>query len=98
MQPESYKKTFQITRFGVPISEFAVINSIDTGIEFEAIPGILPDYLVVNACNAANYTFYGTWQEISPKQQAFHIAHYIANSFVEQHKNDAEARKIKQAK
>lgn len=95
MQPTSYIKTFQITRNGIPIDQHTVINTVVTGIEYDTIPGFLPTFLVVKVAHASNYRYFDDWQTLSPTQQAFLIAHYIANTYVEQHKSDAEARELK---
>jgi hypothetical protein len=89
------KATFQITRFGKPISEVPLSNLIQTSIEFEHVPGCVPTFLEVEACNTANYTYWDTWQKLSADQQAFHIAHLIAERWVNSHKSDAENRAMK---
>ena len=68
------------------------MNTIQTGIEFESIPGCVPTYLVVQVATKYQYEYFGNWQDLLPEQQAFFIAHHIAENYVENHKNDAEYR------
>lgn len=59
------------------------------------IPGCVPVFMEVQACNIANYEYFSTWQDLSPNQQAFHIAQFIANNWIQSHKSDAEYRQMK---
>lgn len=60
-----------------------------------SLPGCIPVFLEVKACNAANYHYFGDWQELEPEQQAFLIAHYISVQLVDNNIKDAENKAIK---
>lgn len=60
-----------------------------------SLPGCIPVFLEVKACNAANYQYFGNWQELEPEEQAFLIAHYISVQLVENNVKDAENRAVK---
>jgi len=51
----------------------------------------------VSACHAANYRYFGDWQELTAEQQAFLIAHYLLGIVVSNHQQDAEAQAIERA-
>jgi len=44
------------------------------------------------ACNAANYKYFGDWQELTAEQQSFLIAHFYAGRLLESHQGDASYR------
>lgn len=68
------------------------MGAIKTGIEFESLPGCIPVFYEVAACNAANYRYYGDWQELTPRQQSTLIGHYLSTIWVANNQNDAEYR------
>jgi len=76
----------------VPLSEAHLISTVRTGIEFVHLPGCIPVFYEVSACNAANYRYFSDWQELSPDQQATIIAWYLSTIWLENNKNDAEYR------
>lgn len=76
----------------MPIAEVGLKNSLSTGIEFEHLPGCIPIFLEVQACQAANYRYFHDWQELNKDQQAFLIGHFISARWVENNKEDAQYR------
>lgn len=89
-----FAKTFLITRNGRLIQDVHLKNSIETGIEFETVPGCIPVYTEVKACIAVGYRYFHDWQELSADQQAFLIAWHISDTWVNANKDDAEAREL----
>ena len=67
-------------------------GTIETGIEFENLPGCIPIFHEVQACHAAGYRYFHDWQELSAEQQSFLIAHYYSMRLLESHQNDASYR------
>jgi hypothetical protein len=63
--------------------------------EFESIPGSIPLFYEIDACNTANYQYFGSWQELTPEQQSILIAHYFSVKLVNNNTQDAENRKLK---
>lgn len=45
----------------------------------------------MSAAHAANYRYFGDWQELSWQQKAKIVAFYLLNNMVESHKEDAVA-------
>lgn len=78
-------------RNGTPLREIK-LKTIDTGISFEDVPGIIPLYHEIDACKAANYQYYGNWQELSGQERATLIAHYYVKSMIEQNVSDAQQK------
>lgn len=81
-------------RNGQPIQEIQLKYKLETGIEFKDFPGIVPRFYEVEACNAANYEYYGNWQELDRKQKAFLVGHYYTKMLVNGHKDDVVNAKI----
>lgn len=90
-------KTFPVKRFGVAINEVPLRNTLDTGIEFEHLPGHIPVFLEVEACIANNYRYFHDWQELEEKQKAFLIGQFISKRWVDSHRSDAEYREMEKA-
>ena len=88
---------FGVTRFGKPITEISVHKPLYTGIDFQKIPGCIPVFVEVAACNASNYRYFGDWQELTGKEKGWLIAHYMLSVMVENHTKDAEAQAIARA-
>lgn len=63
--------------------------------EFESIPGSIPLFYEINACQAAGYRYFHDWQELTPEQQSILIAHYFSVKLVDNNNQDAENRKLK---
>ena len=63
--------------------------------EFESIPGSIPLFYEIDACNAANYQYFHSWQELTPEQQSILIGHYFSVKLVNNNTQDAENRKLK---
>lgn len=74
------------------MEDVPLANVIETGLEFEHLPGCVPTFLEVQACHAANYQYFTTWQKLSADQQAFLIAHFVADRWINSHRSDAEYR------
>lgn len=69
---------------------------LETNIEIKAIfPGLVPEFYVISACNAANHTYDGTWLELTREQKAKIIGHYYSAFMIEGHKSDTVNDKIK---
>ena len=88
-------RTFPTTRHGIPIGEFRLTDVVPTGIDFKSVPGMIPMYYEVVACNAANYRYFHDWQELTPYQQSILIAHYFNGKLVKSNEQDAENRRQK---
>jgi hypothetical protein len=86
---------FLISRNNKHIYDVGLSNQINTGIRFYEIPGCVPIYLEVQACNAANYQYFDTWQELTPQQRSFLIAHFLSVRTVENNIRDAEYKEAK---
>jgi len=56
---------------------------------------MIPLYVEMQACHAAEYRYFHDWQELTPKQQSILIAHYISVLLVKNNTQDAEARRQK---
>lgn len=83
-------------RNGLRIREIR-LKTVDTGISFNDLPGIVPLYHEIEACNAANYRFYDDWQDLSGKQRATLIAHYYVKNMIEQNVSDAQQKAAERA-
>jgi hypothetical protein len=90
--PRVFSATFPIKRFGKPIEEVQLRNTLYTGIEFGHLPGYIPLFIEVNACHAAGYRYFHDWQELTEDQKSFLIGHFISNRWVENNRSDAEYR------
>jgi len=44
----------------------------------------------VDACIAANYRYFGDWQDLTPEQQAFLIGHYLSSRMIVNVQKDEE--------
>lgn len=84
-----------MTRHGQPIQTVKLKYKLNTEIEFHDFPGIIPKFYEIDACNEANYSYYGNWQELEPEQKAFLVAHYYMKSLVAGHKEETVNDKIK---
>ena len=79
----------------MPIANHPLMATINTGIELDHLPGCIPVYYEVEACNAANYKYYDDWQELKVSQRHFLIAHYYMTKTIAAHQSDAEYREMK---
>ena len=86
---------FPITRYGIPLADFKISDVTPTGMDFESIPGSVPMYHEILACNAANYRYFHDWQELTPEQQSILLAHYFSVILVGNNSQDAENRRMK---
>lgn len=82
-------------RFGEPIHQLELKHKLSTGITIEGLPGIVPEFYEISACNAANYQFFHNWQELDQEQKAKLVAHYYGDIMVNAHKDDAMNDKMK---
>lgn len=64
---------------------------VEAGIDVNPIPGLFPEFYERSACNAANYQFDTSWQELTLQQKADHIAHYILGMLIQSHAEEAQA-------
>lgn len=85
---------FQITRNGNPITQVNLKHSINTGIDFGNWAGCIPLFQEIAACNAANYTYFHSWQELSTEQRAFIVAQHLLEVIVNNHQQDAEMETV----
>lgn len=86
---------FRVLRNDQPIQEIQLKSKLNTGIEIKDFPGIIPRYYEIEACNEANYQYYGNWQELDTEQKATIVAHYYLRNLMESHKNEVVNDKIK---
>lgn len=84
-----------MTRHGRPIQNIQLKYKLDTGIEIKEVPGIVPSFYEIKACNAANYEYYGSWQELEDWQKAKLIGHYFLDNLINGAKDDTVQDKIK---
>lgn len=87
--------TFGVTRNGIPILEVRLTHGIDTGLEFENLPGAISLYDELSACRYNNYRYWHDWQELNGLQKARLVAFYYLNILVENNRKDAEAIELK---
>jgi len=80
-----------VYRNGLPIREIK-LKSIDAGISFEEVPGIVPLFHEISACKAAHYTFFGDWQDLSGPERSTLIAHYYLQHMLDQNIQDAQTK------
>ena len=52
---------------------------------------MVDEYTVMLAAHAANYRYFGDWQDLSWQEKAKIVAHYLLHNIVESHKQDAVA-------
>jgi hypothetical protein len=77
----------------MPIHEHPIRHPIQTGIEFSPlIPGVVPLYYEIEACNRFGFEYFTTWQDQSPEVKALYVAHLYTMYEVETHRKDAENR------
>lgn len=93
--PKQWRVTFQVYRHGRLLDDYPLSSTLETGLDFTHLPGCLPVYYEVAACNAANYRYFDDWQQLKPEQQAFLIAYYLRHKQVENHTKDAEEKAVK---
>lgn len=74
---------------GKPIQKVEFKYRIDTGIEVEDLPGMVPKYYEMEACNAEGYVFYGNWQTLTSVQRAEVVAHHYLKFYMEGHREEA---------
>lgn len=70
--------------------EVAISHKFESGIDVGSIPGIIPEFYEITACNQANYRYFHDWQELLPEQKAKIVSHYLLNVTIDSHKSDAE--------
>jgi hypothetical protein len=75
--------------------DVSVYHKIDTGIVVKDSPGIVPLFHEIEACNAANHSFFGSWQKLSRRERVVLVTHYFISRSIEGHKNDANIKKMK---
>lgn len=83
-----------MTRNGLPIQEISLKSKLDTGIEIEDVPGMVPRFYEMSACNDANYRFYGDWQELSKEQREDIVAHFILRHIIDGHKDEVVSQEF----
>lgn len=86
---------FGVTRNGQPLRELSLTETIYTGIHFDHVAGCIPVFYEVDACNQANYQYFGNWQLLTPEQQSFLIGHYFTKISIANHQKDAEAAYVR---
>lgn len=86
---------FGIKRHGEPIYQIQIKNKFSTGIEVDGLPGVVPEFYEIRACNAANYRYYHDWQELDQEQKSVLIGHYYGTVLIDAHKDDAVSQKMK---
>jgi hypothetical protein len=52
----------------------------------------------MDACNAANYEFFDSWQRLTQDQKAEVIAQYILSHLIESHAQDEQIRQMEKKK
>jgi hypothetical protein len=87
-----------VTRGGQPIQEIELKSRLQVDINAEDIPGLIPRFYVIEACNHANYRFHGNWNRLAPEEKEEIVAHYIMMNIIENNKNDIVAQEIERKK
>lgn len=78
----------------MPIEDAPLKYKIDSGIEVESYFGLVPLYYEMLACQEAGYTYFLSWQELTLRERALHVAHFIVKNLVSKHSEDASAREM----
>lgn len=73
-------------------------TKVEVGLGFHDLPGLIPRFVEIEACNAANYRFFHDWPELTSDQKAELVAHHFASGMIEGHKNDAITKQMKKKK
>lgn len=77
----------------MPIQDY-YLKRLRTGITIDHLPGCIPVYYEVEACQKANYTYWDTWQALSVEQQTWVIAKYLLDNYVQSNQADAQNKEI----
>jgi len=84
-----------VTRNEEPIQEVRLRNKLETGIEIDDIPGMIPRYYEMEACRQANYEYFGSWQMLGKEEKEDLVAHFILRTMIESHKDEVVAQEMK---
>jgi len=60
--------------------------------------GCVSEFEEMAACHAGNYTYYGSWLELTEEQKAKEIAHHMLGILINNHQQDAQAQDRKKRK
>lgn len=63
-----------------------------------SLPGLIPLFYEIEACEAAGYEYHTTWQELQEPQKALSVAKYYAKNFIQLHKDDMAHQEMEKAR
>lgn len=81
-------------RHNTPIEDFYLPTKVNTGIEVEWLPGLIPLNDEIAACSRANYCYWDSWQDLTERQKARLIAEYYLQILITSNVEDAKARAV----